>query len=374
MDYQDNNGAARLLRGYRREAGLTQHGLAETAGISIGVVRDLEQGRTSRLQERSIMALVRAFGLAGRREDEFVRALRGASSRGHSVPAPAEAASLPPQAHGGLWLRVLGPLQAWRDGTSIDLGQSGQRAVLGLLALSPNGLVSRKVIIDALWGDHPPTTAVSLVQSHVSRLRRTLEPGKNARDPQTMIVSTATGYCLRVGTDKLDLLAFRAMVSAAKMARCSDAGAACDLYDEALRLWQGEPLADVRMLGGQAAVSSLVRQLRVTIIEYAEVACGAGLHERVLFWLEDLTVREPFDERAHAQLMIALAGDGEQAAALRVYENMVHRLDEQLGLRPGAELRDAYQRILRQDLIVAPKPSPSAAARVSHESPAPWRP
>jgi hypothetical protein len=73
----------------------------------------------------------------------------------------------------------------------------------------------------------------------------------------------------------------------------------------------------------------------------------------VLFWLEDLTVREPFDERARAQLMIALAGGGEQAAALRVYENLVHRLDEQLGLLPGAELRDAYQRILRQDLIVA---------------------
>jgi hypothetical protein len=60
------------------------------------------------------------------------------------------------------------------------------------------------------------------------------------------------------------------------MARCSDAVAACDLYDEALRLRQGGPLADVRMLGGHAAVSSLVRRLRVTVIEYAEVACGAG--------------------------------------------------------------------------------------------------
>ena len=354
VDHRDRNEAARLLRGYRREARLTQHGLAGMAGISIGVVRDLEQGRTLRLHERSITALVRAFGLAGQREEEFVRALRGSPPRGHWEQAPASEAGLPPHAYGGLWLRVLGPLQASRDSTRIDLGPAGQRALLGLLALSPDELVSREVIIDALWGEHPPTTAVSMVQSKVSRLRGMLDPGENARDPRAALVSAATGYSLRLGPDGLDLLAFHAMAGAAKTARYSDPAAACDLYDQALLLWQGEPLADVPILRSHPALSRLVRRLRATTIEYAEVACGVGLHERVLFWLEDLAVREPFDERVHAQYMIALAGGGEQAAALRVYQNLRHRLDEQLGLLPGAELRDAYQRILRQDLIAAP--------------------
>lgn len=356
MGHQNKDEAARLLRSCRQEAGLSQHGLAETAGVSIGVVRDLEQGRTSRLQERSIVMLARALGLPGPKEEEFVRTLRGARPCRQPFRASANGSGLPPQAVSGFWLRVLGSLQAWRDGTWIELGPPGQRAVLGLLALSPDKLVSREAIIDALWGEHPPITAVSLVQAYVSRLRRILDPGGGAREPQAMLVSAATGYCLRLRYDELDLLAFRAMTGAAETASRSDPARACDLYDEALRLWQGEPLADVRILRSHPALGSLLRQFRATIIDQAQTACGAGLHQRSLAWLEDLIIREPFDEKAHAHLMIALAGSGEQAAALRVYEDLRQRLDEQLGLLPGPELRDAYQRILRQEMTAAPRP------------------
>lgn len=84
------------------------------------------------------------------------------------------------------------------------------------------------------------------------------------------------------------------------------------------------------------------------VIEYAEVAFVADWHERVLPRLEALARAEPLNERVHAQLMIALASTGRQAAALRLHEDLRRRLDEQLGVRPGPELSEAHLRVLRQ--------------------------
>ncbi len=89
-----------------------------------------------------------------------------------------------------------------------------------------------------------------------------------------------------------------------------------------------------------------------------------GLHERVLPHLEAVIQREPLNEQAHAQLMLALAGSGQQAAALQLFEELRHRLDDQLGVRPGPELADAHLRVLRQEV-------PAAAASSSALVPIP---
>src|SRR5579859_3364835 len=110
-----------MLRGYRQAAGLTQHELAERAGLSLGSVRDLEQGRTRQPAGHTLTALATALGLNAAQAGELERA---AASR-------------------GLRLQVLGPLAAWQDGIAMPLGGPAQRAVLGLLALSAGSHVHR---------------------------------------------------------------------------------------------------------------------------------------------------------------------------------------------------------------------------------------
>jgi len=247
-----------------------------------------------------------------------------------------------------LWFQVLGPLAAWRDGASVELGPPRQRAVLGLLALEPDTLVHRETIIDALWGERPPATAVNLVQTYVSRLRRALDRVRSPRVPGGLFVSAGASYRLQVAAGQLDLLDFRRFAGNARAAR--DAVTACRLYEKALGLWRERPLADVDLLRDHLAVAELTRQRATVVMEYAEAASVAGWHDRVLPHLRALAARDPLNEKAHAHLIIVLAGSGQQAAALRVYEDLRFRLDDQLGIRPGPDLTSAYHRVLRQEV------------------------
>ena len=215
--------AGRLLRGYRRAAGLSQRQLADAAGVSVGVVRDLEQGRTGRLAARSVAALAAVLGLDVGRAGEFASAARGGPRPG-AIGGP-----------GRVRLAVLGPLAAWRGDAEVELGPPSLRAVLGLLALSPGELVRRESLIDAWWGEDPPPSAASLVQARVGRLRRILDPSRPAGDAGGLLASAGTGYRLQLTADQLDLLAFRDLAGRADAAaRASQAAAACGLFESAL--------------------------------------------------------------------------------------------------------------------------------------------
>jgi transcriptional regulator with XRE-family HTH domain len=212
-------GFGALLRNYRRAAGLTQHELSSLAGVSVAAVRDLEQGRRLRPRPGSVARLAGALDLTAAQAGELAVAAReaGAAATLHrGVPAR------------GLWVRVLGQLGIWRDGVSTGVVTPGQRTVLGLLAVSGGGLVHREVIVDALWGERPPATAVNLVQAYVSRLRRRLDPGRPTRERGGLLVSAGASYRLEVTGDELDFLAFGDLMARARAARLrGDAAAAC---------------------------------------------------------------------------------------------------------------------------------------------------
>ena len=251
----------------------------------------------------------------------------------------------------GLWLVALGPLEAWRDGTLLSLGPPARCAVLGLLLLCPGVALRRETIIDALWGEAPPRTAAGLVQAHVSRLRRVLEPRKRSAGGNGVINSVGGAYRLSLSGNELDLLVFRDLSARAAAAWADgDDVTACELYEHALGLWRGDPLADVDLLIRHPSVSLLREQLVGVLLRYAEVACALGEYRRVLPRLRALAVAEPLNEPANARLMIALAGSGQQAAAICVYEDLRSRLDRELGLYPGEELAEAHLRILRQEI------------------------
>jgi tetratricopeptide (TPR) repeat protein len=122
---------------------------------------------------------------------------------------------------------------------------------------------------------------------------------------------------------------------------------------------RGEPAADVPVLRGHPAVTGLARRRAEAVLGYADAACRLGWHQRVLRLLEELAGEQPLEERVHARLMVALAGAGQQAAAIETFEALRRRLDEDLGVRPGPELTAAHKRVLRQDI---PPPADGTAA------------
>lgn len=366
----------RLIRERRHASGLTQRQLADAAGVSLGGVRDLEQGLTSRPRRPTVERVVGVLCPAPDQAAALLTAVDALAAPPQRAPAasgpvaPGSTARRVPAGRpgpyayrdDGLYLQILGPLAARRDGVPVTLGSATQQAILGLLAVSPNTSVHRDRICDAVWGSEPPSTAVTMIQSHVSRLRRLLGPGCREPAHDSLLVCTAAGYRLHIAGHQLDLTHFLTLAKGARAAR--DAGelvAAATAYEQALALWRGEPLQDVEILRRHPAVIGLARQRDSVLIEFAEVAAQLGWHDRVLGPLEELTSREPFSERAHACLMIALAGQGEQAAALELFTRVRQRLADELGLPPGPELDSAQQRVLRQQIAIAP--SLEAASR-----------
>lgn len=255
----------------------------------------------------------------------------------------------------GLNIRVLGPLKIVRDGVELRARPTGERTVLGLLVLAESAPVSLDSLAETLWGDKAPMRAASVVHTYVSRLRNVL--GRWTPNGGERLRRDGAGYRLELAESEVDLALFRRLLREARAARASGStGHACEAYDQSLSLWYAEPLEDIAALRQHPAVNYLVQERSAAILEYAEAASIAGWHARVLPHLRALVSREPLDESAHAQLMIALASKGRQGEALSVYEGLRLRLDEQLGVYPGPALQDAHARILRQEVPPAADP------------------
>jgi DNA-binding SARP family transcriptional activator/transcriptional regulator with XRE-family HTH domain len=365
-----------LLATYRRTAGLTQLELATRAGLSLGAVRDLEQGRRRRPRPDSVARLAEALGLDTARASALGQAggsVHAIADSADSAPAPAQEPAPAPTSP-GIWIQLMGPLAVWLDRSPVALGGPGQQAVLALLALTPRSVVPRVTIIDMLWPAGPPANAVNVVQTYVSRLRRVLDPVPSPLRGGGLLALAGVGYRLQVEPDQLDLMAFGRLTEAARAADLSkDYELACSLFEQALALWHGDPLAGTELLRGHPSVTALARSRTETVLHYARAASAAGRHEQVLAPLWELAGREPLNEPAHAHLMIALAGSGRQAQALAVYERLRRRLDNELAMRPGPDLIQAHQRVLRQEVPATSVVGQVTAAQLAGPDPAPAR-
>ncbi|MFC0531687.1 BTAD domain-containing putative transcriptional regulator [Phytohabitans kaempferiae] len=359
-----------LVRRFRHQAGLTQQEAAERAGMSVGGLRDLEQGRVERPRPATMRRLAAALDLPESAAAELDRMRLREPATGY-----------------GLWLGVLGPLTVTVWGEPVDPGSTGQSALLGLLALQANTPVSVDALADVVWGERPPPAAAELIQSRISRLRQRLRPPVRAAAPGTPrrrsapphtgapppappLIAMKGGYQLTVTDEQLDLLAFRRLVERARRAAGDgDHAAAYTGYQRAVTLRRGEPLADVAPLRSHPAVAALDREWRRAVIEYADTAASLGRHGAVVPLLRQVTETGPLDEPAHARLIAALAGGGEPAEALAVYERLRRRLAEELGVDPVPELRRLHQAILRGE-PARTGPAPAVPAGPPVEPPA----
>ena len=225
--------------------------------------------------------------------------------------------------------RILGPLDVVEGERVVDLAGAKHRALLAMLLLHANEVVSAERLIDALWEEEPPETAQKALQVYVSQLRKTL--GKDR------VQTKAPGYLVRVQEDELDLARFRRLVEDGSLR-------------EALLLWRGPPLAEFayeRFAQGEIA---RLEELRLACLEQRiEHDLAAGRHAELVGELEALVGEHPLRERVRAQLMLALYRSGRQAEALAAYQEARRVLDEELGIEPGRFLRELEMAILKQD-------------------------
>jgi predicted ATPase/DNA-binding SARP family transcriptional activator len=243
--------------------------------------------------------------------------------------------------------RILGPLEVRGELGAVALSGIKPRAVLAMLLLHANEPVSAERLALALWGDDAPAGATKTVQVHVSRLRKALG------DPQ-VIVTTPTGYRLRVRPDELDAERFGRGVEDGRRALAGgqpeDAGV---VLREALAWWRGAPLEEFASAPFAPAAIHRLEELRLSALELrVEADLGAGRHAELIGELQGLTASHPWRERLHGQLMLALYRSGRQADALDAFRRVRTALVEQLGIEPGAELRSLHQGMLRHDAVL----------------------
>ncbi|MFF4904061.1 BTAD domain-containing putative transcriptional regulator [Streptomyces sp. NPDC001260] len=245
---------------------------------------------------------------------------------------------------------VLGPVRAWHADRELDLGSPQQRAVLAALLLRRGHPVSLAELVDAVWGVEPPAAAVSVLRTYVSRLRKVLEPGRGAEDPPRTIVSVGDGYRARVPEQALDLAVFeRRTADAAKAAAAGEESTAAQLLHDALDGWPGAALAG---LPGPLAESERARlaEERLSALETRlDLDVRLGRHGQVIAELMSLTGEHPLREELCRLLMLALYRSGRQAEALAAYRGTRATLVTELGIEPGAPLRELHARILATD-------------------------
>jgi predicted ATPase/DNA-binding SARP family transcriptional activator len=247
--------------------------------------------------------------------------------------------------------RILGPLEVWDGERRLPLGGAKQRALLAILVIEANRVVPAARLIELLWGDEPSETAANTLQVGISHLRKLLEPTHARGTPYQVLLTEAPGYMLRLAPERLDFHRFEQLRQEARQAtlRGRPDTAAVVLRD-ALALWHGSPLIDLKDEPFTAAQAARLSEMRLQAIEdRIEADLVLGQESDVVAELETLVADYPLRERLRGQFMIALYRCGRQADASDVFHKTRAALIDQVGMEPGPELQRLFKAILRQD-------------------------
>ena len=264
-------------------------------------------------------------------------------------------------------VRVLGDLEVAVAGGPVDLGGPKPRALLSLLVAADARPVPVEQLVDQMWGEDPPARVEASLQSYVARLRRVLEPERDARGPARRLRTHAGAYSFDVDADAVDSRTFAALVRQGRSLAADDPAGAAAVLTEALALWRGEPYLGFDSPSLRAEATRL-EELRVGATgDLLELRLERGEHAAAVAELEQLVRRHPLDERFWELLALALYRTRRQGDALAALRRARETLADELGVDPGPQLRRLEERILRQDPgLDAPSGTPAP-----HGSPAP---
>ncbi|MBE1583930.1 AfsR/SARP family transcriptional regulator [Nonomuraea angiospora] len=255
---------------------------------------------------------------------------------------------------------LLGPVSVDGPEGPIALGSPKQRTVLAALLLHANRTVSDDRLVDLIWGERSPRTAVSRLQVYIHELRALVGKERISR--------VGAGYRIHTGADELDLQLFEGHRAAARAD--AEQGRHTDAVlrlRAAAGLWRGPALA------GTSA--QLIRQERpgledrriCALEELYDSELAAGRHAEIVGELHTAVAEHPLRERLLGQLMLALHRCERRGEALAVYRESRRRLVDELGIEPGRPLRELHQRLLRDD-------EPGSPGEGAHPAPLPPRP
>jgi WD40 repeat protein/serine/threonine protein kinase len=252
--------------------------------------------------------------------------------------------------------QILGSVDVFEDGRRLPLGGPKQRLVLAQLLIRANSVVAADTLIEEIWGDRPPDAAKSALQAYVSRLRKSLGPGRLEGRPP--------GYLLHAEPDEVDAVRFEQLVRQARERLVRDPKGAADLLDQAFSLWKGTPLAGLADEPSLRPEVSRLEELHLVATEDRNEAAFALGRQPDIAELERLVDRYPLRERFWGQFMLALYRSGRQAEALDVYRRARDLLAEELGIDPSPELKRLHERVLRQDPVLELRGEPLRGYRL----------
>lgn len=240
--------------------------------------------------------------------------------------------------------RILGPVEVWDNGEPLVLGGPQKRALLAVLLLNANRVVSVDRLVEELWGDQPPPDARGLLRGCVARLRRALRGDRPATDADPLI-TRPPGYVLTVAPGTLDAHRVDELEAEAHRVLAEPAPEALDraaeLLREALALWRGPALDDLAA-GCCGAYAARLEERRLALLEQRiDLDLSAGRHAELAGELPVHVQAQPLRERLWAQFMLALYGADRRAEALTAYRRPRRLLVDELGLEPSTHAATA---------------------------------
>ncbi|MFE1521251.1 BTAD domain-containing putative transcriptional regulator [[Kitasatospora] papulosa] len=274
-------------------------------------------------------------------------------------------------ANGSLRLQILGPLRVWRGDVEVSPGPPQQMYFLALLLAREGRPTSAGELIDLIWGDEAPESALNVIHKYVGSLRRLLEPSLPPRDAGSYLLRRGNGYLCAAGPDVLDLAAFRQLTANAEAA-LTDArrSEALAFYSDALSLWNGSAGTGMRYGPATDSIFSALDNEYIDVsLEAADLAVSLGQPERVLSAVRVAAAMAPLHEPLQAMFVTVLGAAGRQAEALSVFDALRKRLAEELGIAPGPDLQSAFQNVLSQSAALEAVAVPSTVSVAEAE---PW--
>lgn len=248
-----------------------------------------------------------------------------------------------------LQFKVLGRIEisTERD-VSIMLKKSKTGQVLALLLARNNETVGVDTLIEELWENRVPRSALTTLQTYVYHARKMFARSLHVPCAEQLLITRPPGYLISVPDDALDATVFESYVK--QGIACLAAGnteLAADRLTEALALWQGPPFAGMPIGNVLNAHVTYLHELRLSAItHHIEANKRLGRYPVLIPELRSLVAANPLNEGFHSQLIEVLHKCGRRAEALQAYQHLWRVLDAELGVQPAPEVQRLHHEVL----------------------------